>query len=65
MPKLKSKNAITKRIKLTATGKVKGPHSGRRHLLINKSQKTKRHARHSATMSECATIVIKKYIPGA
>ena len=35
MPKLKTKSAVKKRFKQTATGKVKGGHAYKRHLLIN------------------------------
>ena len=41
--KKKTKKAIAKRFKLTATGKVKRPHGGKSHLLTNKSRNRKRH----------------------
>lgn len=37
MPKMKSSKALRKRVKVTATGKVKGRKSGHGHLLSSKS----------------------------
>ncbi|HEY0790540.1 MAG TPA: 50S ribosomal protein L35 [Chthoniobacterales bacterium] len=39
----KTKKAVAKRFKVTATGKVLRNKSGRRHLLASKSAKRKRH----------------------
>lgn len=38
----KTKKAVAKRFKLSASGKIKRSHSGRRHLLAGKSAKRKR-----------------------
>lgn len=43
MPKMKSKKALMKRIKLTDTGKVKRGHAYRSHLAPRKTTKQKRH----------------------
>jgi len=45
MPKLKTKKAISKRMKLTKTGKVKRYKSGRRHLMACKSGNRRRKMR--------------------
>lgn len=43
MTKMKTKKALTKRFKLTSTGKLKRSRPGRRHILTKKSAKRKRH----------------------
>lgn len=43
MPKMKSRKALTKRFKVTATGQLKRSHGGKRHLLTKKTAKRKRH----------------------
>ena len=44
MPKMKSKRALLKRIKVTGSGKVKIFHSHVSHLSHNKTTKQKRHS---------------------
>jgi len=39
MPKLKTKKAVQKRIKLTASGKLKRSQAGRSHLMRKKNSK--------------------------
>lgn len=48
MPKMKTKKAVAKRFKKTATGKVKRHKVGRRHLLGHKSRARKRGLRQAA-----------------
>ena len=50
MPKVKTKKAIKKRFKVTATGKVMRPKQGRRHILTKKTSKRKRHLKKSTEM---------------
>lgn len=45
MPKKKTKKAAAKRLKITATGKVKFKKPGHGHLLSCKSRKVKRNMR--------------------
>ena len=45
MPKKKTHKGASKRCKLTATGKVVGTHSGKRHLASCKTRKQKRDLR--------------------
>lgn len=51
MPKMKTKSALTKRIKVTGTGKVKRGQAYRSHLAQNKTTKQKRQSRKSDLMS--------------
>jgi len=45
MPKMKSKKALTKRVKVTGTGKLKRHSAYTSHLAPRKTTKQKRHAR--------------------
>lgn len=45
MPKIKTNRAAAKRFKVTATGKVKRSCAFKRHILVTKTTKMKRHAR--------------------
>ncbi len=45
MPKLKTHSGSKKRFKLTATGKVKAQHAGKRHGMRKRPQQMKRDAR--------------------
>ena len=64
MPKMKSKRALLKRIKVTGSGKVKIFHSHVSHLSHNKTTKQKRHLRMPNTMEKSdvkrVRILIKK-----
>ena len=50
MPKMKTKSALKKRIKITGTGKVMREQAYRSHLSQNKTTKQKRQARKSVLM---------------
>lgn len=45
MPKMKSRKAVTKRVKVTGTGKLKRKCANMSHLAPIRSQKQKRHLR--------------------
>jgi large subunit ribosomal protein L35 len=45
MPKMKSKRALMKRVKVTGSGELKYIHPYRRHLAPNKTHKQKMHLR--------------------
>ncbi len=62
MPKVKTKSAVKKRFKQTATGKIKGGHAYKRHLLINKPKKMKRKARGSYVVCEVIANIVKKFM---
>lgn len=50
MPKMKSRAAAKKRVKLTATGKVKHKKQNLRHILTKKTPKRKRQLRALETL---------------
>lgn len=52
MPKMKSKRALMKRVKVTGSGKLKRDCAYRRHLAPNKTHKQKRHLRKATLVSE-------------
>lgn len=64
MPKLKTKSAVKKRFKLTATGKVKRTTAYKRHCLACKTPKMKRQARGGAIMNECDAQIVKRFMHG-
>lgn len=51
MPKLKTKKALAKRIKITASGKVLAKHSHRQHDAWAKSKTQRRHLRKAIVLS--------------
>lgn len=51
MPKMRTHSGTKKRIKKTATGKIKVSHSHRGHLLSAKSTSAKRHHRKAMLVS--------------
>jgi len=51
MPKKKTSKSAAKRVRMTATGKLKYARAGRGHLLLGKSRKRKRHMRRSGLLS--------------
>lgn len=51
MPKMKSKSAVKKRFKLTASGKLKRQHCNHNHILTKKNAKRKRHLRQGDLVS--------------
>jgi large subunit ribosomal protein L35 len=50
--KHKSKKSVTKRMKLTSSGKLKMKHSHRSHMAHNKTTKQKRHLRKDGIVSK-------------
>jgi len=55
MPKMKTKKAIAKRFRKTASGKLKHTGAGRGHLFTTKSPKRKRHMRHGSVLHPSET----------
>lgn len=55
MPKMKTKKAIAKRFRKTASGKLKHKGAGRGHLLTTKSPKRKRKKRRGSVLSASET----------
>lgn len=52
MPKMKTRKSVSKRYKVTATGKVRYKQQGLRHILTKKNTKRKRNLRHSSLLAE-------------
>lgn len=52
MPKQKTHKGLRKRVKVTASGKVKYRRSGSGHLMSSKNSKRRRHIAGTATMSK-------------
>jgi large subunit ribosomal protein L35 len=59
----KTKKAVAKRFKLTASGKLKRSKAGRRHLAGSKNRKRKRHLASRALVSDADTARMKKCLP--
>jgi large subunit ribosomal protein L35 len=51
MPKMKTKKALAKRVKVTGSGKLKRSHAYVSHFAANKSHKQKRNLRKSTLVS--------------
>ncbi len=52
MPKMKTKRALAKRVKVTGTGKMKRHSAYTSHLAPRKTHKQKRHLRKSSLVSK-------------
>ncbi len=63
MPKVKTKRAAAKRLKLTKTGKVKRAKAYKSHILNKKTTKRKRNLRKSTFVSAGEEKNVKKLIP--
>jgi large subunit ribosomal protein L35 len=51
MPKMKTKRALRKRVKITGSGKIRRYHAYKRHILTKKHPKRKRRLRHGAMVA--------------
>jgi len=65
MGKLKTKKALTKRVKVTKKGKVLRSKAGRRHLLSGKTTKRKRTLRRKGIVSSAQHKLMKRSLPYA
>lgn len=63
MPKLKTNRSVKKRIRITKSGKAKHFKSGRRHLLVGKSSKRKRHLGKAGYVSKGELEMIHTILP--
>ncbi len=61
----KTRKSVSKRFKITGTGKVRRQHASRRHLLSSKSAKRKRHMAKSVEVHKTDTARIKMNLPFA
>lgn len=64
MPKMKTKRALSKRVKVTGTGKLKRKCAYMSHLAPRKSQKQKRHLRKARLVSPSDYKRIKQLLQG-
>lgn len=63
MPKLKTHKGAAKRVRLTATGKIKRGHSHARHILTKKTNKRKRQLDIDTLVSKADTDRILNMLP--
>ncbi len=64
MPKMKTKSSAKKRFRLTASGKVRRQHAGKRHGMIKRTNTQIRNLRGTTTMAnEIAKVVKKIFLP--
>jgi large subunit ribosomal protein L35 len=61
----KTKKAVAKRFKITGTGKVLRSRAGKRHLLVSKNAKRKRHMAKTAVVDKTDEARIKDNLPFA
>jgi len=62
MPKQKTHKGLSKRLKVTATGKVRHKRAGTGHLMSGKNAKRRRHLAASAFMNATAAKTAKTFI---
>lgn len=60
---IKTRKAVAKRFKLTATGKVLRPHAGKRHLLATKSPKRRRSLRSTSVADPTDAYRVTQNLP--
>ncbi|MFH0795174.1 MAG: 50S ribosomal protein L35 [bacterium] len=63
MPKMKTRGAVRKRFRRTASGKIKRAQAFRSHILTKKTTKRKRSLRKKAYVSKADLKRIKKLLP--
>ena len=63
MPKIKTRKALIKRIKITKKGKVKKAKAFKGHLLTRKSRKRKRHLKQKNTVPSVEAKKFRKMAP--
>jgi large subunit ribosomal protein L35 len=63
MPKMKNKSSCKKRFTLTASGKVRGTQSGKRHGMIKRTNKQIRNQRGTAILSPGDAGLVKIHMP--
>jgi len=65
MPKIKTRRGAAKRFKITGSGRIKCGKANRRHLLVNKTTKRKRHLRAPGGVDATLDRAIRRQIPYA
>jgi large subunit ribosomal protein L35 len=66
MPKLKTHSGVKKRMKLTASGKLKASQAGKKHFMRRRSKAQIRNLRGTTVLSsQDAKRIIKVYMPNS
>ena len=63
MPKMKTKRGAAKRLKKTATGKLKRAGAFKQHKLEHKHPKRRRHSRQNKMIAKADEAVLKVLVP--
>ena len=63
MPKLKTKKAMAKRYRVTKNGKVLAARSKRRHMMTDRTPKSKRQSRRMLVLEPGHHTAVKRCIP--
>lgn len=63
MPKMKTHKGVAKRLKLTASGKIKRRKAGLRHILTSKSKSNKRALGKTEYVDKANAPAMKKLLP--
>ncbi len=63
MPKMKTKKAVKKRIKITGGGKLKRAKAGKSHLMRKKNSKRRSDLKESSYVSDVESKRVKKMLP--
>ncbi len=64
MPKMKTKSAVKKRFKLTASGKVRATQAGKKHFMRNRTKAQLRNLRGTTILQSCdAKNIVKYFLP--
>lgn len=63
MPKLKTRKAVSKRVSVTGTGKIKKTKANKQHILTKKSSKRKRNLRKSNLVDKTNVRQMKRVLP--
>ncbi|MCO4794531.1 MAG: 50S ribosomal protein L35 [Bacteriovoracaceae bacterium] len=64
MPKMKTRRAVAKRLKATASGKLKRKRQGLRHILEKRTQKSKKRAVKTDYVHASDMKQMKRCLPG-
>ncbi len=65
MPKLKTKSGAKKRFKVTASGRIKVQHAGKRHGMIKRTPKFIRNARGTKVLAKADEKIVRRFLPYA
>lgn len=65
MPKMKTNRAAAKRMRRTATGKLRRHRANKSHILTKKTRKRKRRLRQATLVSKADSGRMKRLLPGS